>query len=181
MPRHIACLRAINVGGHNIKMADLRALFEQMGFVGVTTFIASGNVVFESPVEDRRALEAQIEQHLKAALGYEVKTFVRSPAELAAIAAYRPFPAADMEAEGNALYVAFLPGPPPGEVQHKVLALQTPTDEFNFHDRELYWLLRTKLSESSLFSGSTLEKALGVPITMRNITTVRKMAARFAS
>jgi uncharacterized protein (DUF1697 family) len=180
MPRYIALLRAINVGGHTVKMDRLRALFEALGYDAVTTFIASGNVIFESDNDDARALETQIEAHLRQALGYEVATFVRTPAELAAIAAYRPFAPADLDATGNSLYVAFLAAPPPDDAQARLLAKQTPTDEFHFHGRELYWLLRTKLSESSLFSGAVLEKSLSAPMTMRNITTVRKLAEKYA-
>jgi uncharacterized protein (DUF1697 family) len=180
MQRYVALLRGINVGGHTVKMDALRALFEEMGLQNVATFIASGNVIFETPVADARALEERIEDHLRQSLGYDVATFVRTPSELAAIAAYRPFPDDDPDAAGNALYVAFLAALPTGEVQAKLLALQTPTDAFRFHDRELYWFLRTKLSESSLFSGAVVERTLGAPMTMRNITTVRKLAAKYA-
>jgi uncharacterized protein (DUF1697 family) len=180
MPQYVAFLRAINVGGHTVKMDTLRARFEEMGFASVATFIASGNVIFESPVSDTRALEDQIERHLKQALGYDVATFLRTPDELAAITAYLPFPDADPDAEGHALYVAFLAQAPGDEAQAKLLARQTPTDAFRFHDRELYWFLRTKLSESSLFSGSVLEKTLRAPLTMRNITTIRKLADKYA-
>ena len=68
MTKTIAFLRAINVGGHNVKMESLRALFEQLGFDAVETFIASGNVVFETDAAPDTALEAAIEAHLKAAL-----------------------------------------------------------------------------------------------------------------
>jgi uncharacterized protein (DUF1697 family) len=157
-------------------MDRLRALFEEMGFENVATFIASGNVIFDAPASDGRALERRIEEGLKEALGYEAATFVRTPAELAAITAYRPFP----DEDPNALYVAFLKEAPEAGVQAGVLALRTPTDLFHFHNRELYWFLRTKLSESSLFSGAVLEKTLGAPMTMRNITTVRKLADKYA-
>jgi uncharacterized protein (DUF1697 family) len=180
MSRYIALLRAINVGGHTVKMDRLRVLFEEMGFQNAATFIASGNVIFDAQLTDARALEKRIAEGLKRALGYEVATFVRTPEELTAIAAHRPFPDEDPDAEGNALYVAFLSGAPPTDAQARLLALQTPTDLFHFHDRELYWFLRTKLSESSLFSGAVLEKTLGAPMTMRNITTVRKLADKYA-
>lgn len=176
MSTYIAFLRAINVGGHNVKMETLRALFEELGFAHVATYIASGNVIFESPATDAQALTRTIEQHLQAALGYPVATFLRTAAEVAALAAYAPFPAAEMAAAG--LYIAFLHELPPDVVQARVLALQTPTDLLHFHGRELYWLCRTKMSESSLFAKSSLEKTLGVPATVRNSTTVRKLAAK---
>src|SRR4030095_12804333 len=82
MPRYVAFLRAINVGGHIVKMDQLRKLFTQLGFTDVETFIASGNVLFTSPSKSGAALEAKIEKHLKAALGYEVATFVRTATEV---------------------------------------------------------------------------------------------------
>ena len=99
MPRLIAFLRAINVGGHTVKMDYLRQLFESMGFTGIETFIASGNVIFTSQAADNPAnLERAIESGLRLALGYEVATFIRTEAELAAIAAYSPFEPAAIEA-----------------------------------------------------------------------------------
>lgn len=172
----IAFLRAINVGGRTVKMDHLRGLFEALGYTDVETFIASGNGIFRSPAEDTRALEQQIEAHLRASLGYEVTTFVRTAAEVAGIAAYTPFPAD--EVEGNTLYVGFLPDPPDHEALGKLAALCTPLDEFRVQGRELYWLCRTTISQSKV-SGAQIERALGMPTTLRNVTTVRKLAARY--
>jgi uncharacterized protein (DUF1697 family) len=177
MSRYIALLRAINVGGHIVKMEDLRRHFAELGLANVETFIASGNVIFDTPEPDAAALERRIERHLRAALGYEVATFLRTPAELAAAAQYRPFPDGDDTGEGG-LFVAFLPRPPAAEARQQVAALGTPTDSFHIHERELYWLCRTRLSESRV-SGALLEKRLGLPATLRNITTVRKLAAKY--
>ena len=68
--RSIAFLRAINVGGHTVKMDRLRTLFEELGYANVATYIASGNVIFEMPRMSTQTLEAQIEHHLQQALGY---------------------------------------------------------------------------------------------------------------
>ena len=65
MTRYVAFLRAINVGGRRVKMHHLRELFESLGFSNVETFIASGNVIFDSPAEDTRKLEQRIEDHLR--------------------------------------------------------------------------------------------------------------------
>ena len=182
MNRYIAFLRAINVGGHTVKMDHLRALLGALELRNIETFIASGNVIFDSPFKDKdaQALERHIEQHLKQALGYEVATFLRTPAELAAVAAYAPFAAAELAAEGNSLYVAFTSATPAQEAQRKLLACKTDVDEFHVHGREAYWLCRIRSSDST-FSGARLEKTLGMPATMRNITTVRKLAAQYAA
>jgi uncharacterized protein (DUF1697 family) len=174
--RFIAFLRAINVGGHTVKMDHLRKLFEALQFSNVETFIASGNIIFESQAESAQTLEKQIESHLRKALGYEVATFIRSASELAAIAKYQPFAASELE--GNSLYIAFLPAPPASAAQQKLLTFQTEIDSFHIHKREIYWLCRKKLSDS-MFSGALLEKTIGMPATMRNSTTVKKLAAKY--
>ena len=172
--RHIALLRAINVGGHTVKMAGLRNLFEELGFARVETFIASGNVIFESPMENTEALEKRIANHLQESLGYEVATFIRSASAIREIANYQPFPAE----EGASLYVAFLAGIPSEERQQKLMGYRSPVDDFHSQGREIYWLCRKKMSESA-FSGALLEKVLGMPATMRNSTTIRKLAAQY--
>ena len=179
MPKYVAFLRAINVGGHTVKMDHLRRLFEDLGFSNVQTFIASGNVIFESKSTSAKTLEKKIEKYLQDALGYEVATFIRTTSELAAVADYKPFPDEELKADGNALYIGFLADEPGGEAKRKVLSLTTKADEFHVYGRELYWLCRTKISESEV-SGALLAKALGMQTTLRNSTTVKKIAAKFS-
>lgn len=178
MPKYIAFLRAINVGGHTVKMDHLRRLFTGMDFSGIETFIASGNVIFDSSVSNRKALEQQIADSLQAALGYEVATFIRTPAELTAVAQAKPFTPADMDDPGNTLYIAFTADPPTEAAKQKLLAFATEVDEFHVDGCDIYWLCRKKISESS-FSGALLEKILGQPATVRNSNTVKKIAAKY--
>ncbi|HZR38051.1 MAG TPA: DUF1697 domain-containing protein [Nevskia sp.] len=178
MPRYIAFLRALNVGGHTVKMEDLRGLFGALGFERVETFIASGNVIFETRAGGDAALERKIEAHLQQALGYEVKTFVRSDAEVAAIAAYQPFKPALMK-QAVALNVAFLAAALDAGQAHKLQSrFRTGIDEFHAHGRELYWLCRKKQSDSD-FSNAVLERALKLRATFRGINTVHKLAAKY--
>lgn len=111
MTQYIAFLRAINVGGHTVRMERLRAFFAELEFSNVATFIASGNVIFEAPAGNARELEEQIAAHLRQVLGYEVATFIRSPADLVAVVGYKPFPAAELDVAGVTLSIAFLPEP----------------------------------------------------------------------
>jgi uncharacterized protein (DUF1697 family) len=159
-------------------MDRLRDLFGAMGFSDIETFIASGNVVFDATSADTKDLERKIEDWLQEALGYRVATFVRTTSELAAIAERKPFSASDLEAEGNALYVAFVAQTPSDEAKEKLLSFATDDDAFYVDQREIYWLCRGKISDSK-FSGALLEKALGLEATMRNSTTVRRMAAKY--
>ncbi|MCM2315218.1 MAG: DUF1697 domain-containing protein [Thermoanaerobaculia bacterium] len=176
MARFVAFLRAINVGGHVVKMDRLRELFEAMGFGNVETFIASGNVVFDSAARNVASLEAKIERELESALGYEVATFLRTTAELAAAASREPFPRRD-EAT---LYIGFLARPLSKEQVKTVEGFRSSVDEFAVHGRELYWSCSVKSMDSE-FSLARLERALKIQATFRNANTVRKMAGKFAS
>ena len=79
MSKYFAFLRAINVGGHTIKMEALRNLFEECGFTRVETFIASGNVIFETDSHNSEELTKIIEAHLLSELGFGVAVFLRTP------------------------------------------------------------------------------------------------------
>ena len=175
MSRYIAFLRAVNVGGRTVKMTELKALFEQMQLRDVQTFIASGNVIFTSS-ERALALEAAIEAALHKALGYSVTTMVRSTAEVAAAATYAAFPAATLAAAS--LYVGFLKTKPSAAAVRSTLALQTEVDALRVHGREIYWAARKSISEATI-TAAALEKALQTPVTLRNINTVRRLAAKY--
>jgi len=171
--RYVAFLRAINVGGHTVKMDRLRALFEKLKLRNVETFIASGNVLFDAPAGNESVLEGKIERHLQAALGYDVMTFVRSGAELASIVAFEPFE----DAGKHSLFVTFLKCAPDPAMRKKILDLRNPSDDFTIRGKEVYWLSRAG------FSGSKAAVPLGkicAAGTARNVTTVRKLAAKTA-
>jgi len=179
VPKYIAFLRAINVGGHHtVKMDFLRRLFESLGFSSVETFIASGNVVFETTSKNAQALEREIENRLREALGYEVATFIRTNAELAAVASYKPFSPSDLDGAA-ALNIAFLADGLDDKSSQKLLTLRTDIDDFRIHGREIYWLCRKKQSGSKI-SNAVLEKAVGRKSTLRGANTVRKMAAKYS-
>jgi uncharacterized protein (DUF1697 family) len=178
MPRHIAFLRGINVGGHRIKMDELRRLFEGLGVSDVSTFIASGNVVFQSPDEDAAKLERQIEDHLEKELGYAVATFMRSMVELEAIAALEPFGAVHPD---HSMYVVFLHASPDDEGTRGLTGLRSAFDDFQVVGCEIYWLCRGKLTESPAFEGGLARAMAATPNTMRKITTLRRMVAKYAA
>lgn len=178
MPRYVALLRAINVGGHVVKMERLRAVFAGLGFSEVETFIASGNVIFSSPERDAAALERRCEAALAKALGYEVDTFIRTPEELAAIATHRPF-ASEPDAGGGAVYVTFVERPLAAAARKQIAALASPLDQFACKGREVYWCRRGNLLDSTV-SAADMGKALGGSATVRNRNTIVRMVARLA-
>jgi uncharacterized protein (DUF1697 family) len=178
MAKHIAFLKAINVGGHTVKMDHLKKLFEKMGFESVETFIASGNVMFETKSKSMGAIKKKIETELEKSLGYKVATFIRSTKELKEILEHKPFKEPELASKQNYLYIGFLENQPDKESLKKVLALSDEVNEFNFNNKELYWLCRKNFSDSGI-TGKSLEKALGMETTIRNSTTIRKMAPKF--
>lgn len=91
MTRYVAFLRGINVGGHKIKMEQLRKLLEELGLSNVRSYINSGNIFFDSDDSNREKLTATIECHLHKNLGYKVPTFLRTIIELEAILSQEPF------------------------------------------------------------------------------------------
>ncbi len=88
---YIALLRGINIGGHQVKMDRLRALFGELGFDRVRSYIQTGNVFFSSKEQDTRALRTKIEEHLRTSLGYAVATCLRTREELEALVSLDPF------------------------------------------------------------------------------------------
>lgn len=177
MTRYFAFLRAINVGGHLVKMERLRQLFEALGFSNVETFIASGNVIFESTSKNVRTLEAKIETKLRDALGYEVATFIRTEAELIEIVNQEPFSQSQLAA-AQSLNVVFLGEALNEESRLALMALRTEIDDLHLRGREIYWLCRKKQSESTL-SNTVFHKALGMPSTIRGVNTVQRMIAKY--
>lgn len=175
MPRYIAFLRAINIANHWVKMGDLRRHFAAMGFTNVQTYIQSGNVLFETKML-RRQVEAHIEAGLRDALGYDVATFVRNEGELADVVQHVPFDG-NAFAEGDTLYVAFLKTAPATAVQEKLMAFANEIDELSLFGNHLFWLYRRQLGESRI-TITRLERALGGPATVRNISSVRKLTTK---
>ncbi|HEY7286953.1 MAG TPA: DUF1697 domain-containing protein [Vicinamibacterales bacterium] len=173
--RYVAFLRAINVGGHVVKMDRLRKIFEGMRLRNVETFIASGNVIFEA-TGDVQALERRIEKGLAAALGYEVEVFLRSIDELAAVARYAPF---DGTLDGCSLFVVFLKDTPGASARKQFAALRLDQDGLHLNKREVYWLRRGSMTDSPV--AVPLGKVVGNGGTMRNVTTVRKLAAKYGA
>ena len=176
MAQLFAFLRAINVGGHTVTMARLREVFEDLGILDVETFIASGNVIFRSPSKTPGALERIIEGGLHEALGYEVKTFIRTAPELVALSRYKSFPASRIRSAG-AFCIGFMAQPLDAAAKKSLLALRTDIDDFHLSGREVYWLCKKRQHESK-FSNVRFEKATGAKVTFRGANTVAKLAAK---
>ena len=177
MPRYVAFLRAINVGGRVVKMEVLRSEFERLGFRSVETFIASGNVIFETKSTSVAAIEDRVEKALHAKLGYEVATFVRTLEQVAAIARHQAFPPAAV-AKCGAFSVGMLKFDLPKATRTALAALKTEVDDFHANGAELYWICALRQSESKV-SNAVFERTLKMKATFRGIKTMEKLAAKY--
>ena len=154
-------------------MGRLREIFIEEGFANVETFISSGNVAFDTKATAADKLEHRVETALREALGFDVVTFIRSPAELKAIVTFEPFPP---DPSNMHLAVAFLKAALPNEALKPLEPAQRAGDLLRLQGRELYWRPVDGIGRS-LVSGAAIERALG-PATVRNIGTVAKIAAK---
>lgn len=177
-PRLVAFLRAVNVGGHNVKMETLRAHFADLGLKDVETFIASGNVIFQAPERGAAALTPKIEKRLAREMGYEVDVFLRTEQEVAAIAIHPAFSPTQVKA-APAYCVGFLAAALGSAARKKLEALRSEVDDFHVHGREVYWLCKRMQSESK-FNNAIFERALSLRATWRSLSTIQKLAARLS-
>lgn len=173
--RYIALLRGINVGGHQVKMDALRRLFADLGLANVGSYIQSGNVFFDSDEADRAALRARIERRLRATLGYEVATCLRTVEEFAAVMALDPFAGIDLRPDMR-FSVSFLAESVAVET---MLPYKTPKGDFELvgmTPNELFvvWYLVAGRPGNGY---GHLEKKYRVPATTRFWHTAAKILA----
>jgi uncharacterized protein (DUF1697 family) len=169
MPRYIALLRAVNVGGTGrLPMADLKAMCVDAGFRRVETYIASGNVVFANRAPASR-VKAEIEARLIACAKKPVGVVVRTVAEMAALLEANPFP----NAAAKYCYVIFLDARPPHDALARVVGRRD--EEMRLGEREIF------VHYPSGMGGSKLRIPAAKSGTGRNMNTVARlveMAAR---
>jgi uncharacterized protein (DUF1697 family) len=163
MAAYVALLRAVNVGGTGkLPMSDLKALCEKAGFGNVRTYIASGNVVFDS-----QATEAQVKATLEAALaayaGKPVGVLVRTAFELVEVLASNPFP----DALPNRTVAIFLDEPPIGDALERITGKNG--EEVRLGKREIY------VHYGDGMASSKLKIPAAKAGTARNINTVSKL------
>ncbi len=97
MIKYVALLGGINVGSHRLKMPELKQCFEELNFKNIRSYISSGNIFFESEIEDKSRLTSEIQEHLKNRLGYEVPTFLRTVDELGQLIGKAPFNSMELD------------------------------------------------------------------------------------
>jgi uncharacterized protein (DUF1697 family) len=152
-------------------MDVLREVFSGLGFDNVETFIASGNVIFDT--RRRAGLAAAIEEELEQALGFDVPVFLRTGSEVVAVTECRPFADVSDQAE-----ISFLPAEPSSGAVESLLATVAGNDRLAVVGREVYWYHPGRRDESP-HKESTVMRLLGMPTTQRSARTVLRIAEKF--
>lgn len=167
--RYVALLRAVNVGGTTIKMAPLRETVQQLGCTEVRSYLASGNVLLTTAL-DETDLRAALEQAIRDRHGITTTVMVRTAQELADVVAARPYP----DAENTQAHVGFLHEPPSTDEVRRLSHLDCAPEELTIRGRELYYHLPNGMGRSVLPGQVT--KVFKAPMTVRNWRTVANLA-----
>ncbi|MEO9078025.1 MAG: DUF1697 domain-containing protein [Rhodanobacter sp.] len=163
MTHYVALLRAVNVGGTGkLPMSELKAMCEALGFVDVRTWIASGNVVFTSPLGEPEVKKA-LEQQLHDYAGKPIGVLIRTACEMTQVLADNPFP----EAPGNRAVAIFLDGAPSSDALHDVR--HQKLERLACGKREIYVHYDDGMAHSRLIIPAAKAG------TARNINTVAKL------
>jgi uncharacterized protein (DUF1697 family) len=174
MASHVAFLRAVNVGGKTLAMADLRAFAASLGLGNPRTLLQSGNLLFAAGKRPGD-LEALFERGAAKRLGVTTEFFVRSAREVAAIIAANPFPAAARRDPAR-LLVMFLKEKPRADAVETLRAAIKGRETVAADGRQLYIVYPDGIGRSKL-TGGVIEKTLATRGTGRNWNTVLKLAA----
>ncbi len=171
MNTYISLLRGINVGGHKkIKMAELRSLYESLGFSDVRSYLQSGNVVFTSAETDRSTMAHSIETAIADAYSFAVTLFVLDAADLKQTFIANPFLTGRSEDPAK-LYVTFLADSPLPEALDNFVPPANTSDEFYIDGDRIYLFCPNGYGRTKL-SNAFFERKLKVPATTRNWKTV---------
>lgn len=170
-------LSGINLGGRRLRMGDLRDVLADAGFEEVRTFIASGNVVVDGGTRPSEDLESRVAEVIQAGFGFGTEVFARTMPDLTALterAESLAAPLADFTA--HVLFLRALPDP---ESRRRLGSLATPDDLFDVLAREVVWLRRGGLADSTVTTRDLQRALRGAAHTMRKVTTLRRMVDKF--
>jgi uncharacterized protein (DUF1697 family) len=174
MAIYISILRGINVSGQKkILMADLKVLFEKQGFKNISTYIQSGNVIFEAGKKTPHQLEQSISKAIEKQYGFEVPVIVRTIDALQKVITINPF----LKTKGintEKLHVTFLSEMPAASELKVLQTFDYSPDQFKVIDQEVFLYCPESYGETKL-SNKFFENKLKVNATTRNWKTVNTL------
>jgi uncharacterized protein (DUF1697 family) len=165
----VALLRAVNVGGRKLPMAELRTHCAALGWTDVSTYIQSGNVVFDADC-DAAAAEAALETRIRDAYGFEAPAIVRTHAQWRRYAPANPFPDAARETPNYLLMLVSKRPPAAGAVE--AIQAKAAAGEMVRQAGDAIWIHFPNGSGTSKITPALIDKAIGSPATSRNYRTV---------
>lgn len=177
MTTYLSLLRGINIGGHKkIKMSDLKALYESLGFVQVTTYIQSGNVLFSAETnETDDVLSLRISKSIEERFGFDVPVVIRTKEEMQNIVVQNPF-GEEAETAPDKLVVMYLGSIPDTATLAQVQTKINDNSRFAFIGNTLYFFYPDGYGQTKWHS-NFFEKQLKTIVTARNWATTCKLAA----
>ncbi len=177
MTQFISLLRGINVGGNRkIKMADLKAVYEFLGFTNVISYIQSGNVIFNAPTDNKNELKTIIEQAIEQKFGFEVAVDIKTLDELKQLFQALPFENINIVEDGSKILISFLSTQPQKENITDLLTYVKAPEQIIVSKDCAYINYPNGCGRSKL-TNVLIEKKLAVTATARNLKTVAKLIA----
>ncbi|MBK8024784.1 MAG: DUF1697 domain-containing protein [Chloroflexi bacterium] len=176
MPTYISLLRGINVGGNKkVPMADLKTLYESLGFAGARTLLQSGNAVFASERTDLDGIVRDLEAGIRQRFGFESRIVLRTAEQWVAVVAAHPF-TPEQIAEPSKILVTFLADIPSEEAIAALLAAHQGPEQIHVLGREVFTFYADGMGRSKL-DLTFVERRLKTIGTGRNWNTVLKLLA----
>lgn len=179
LQRYIAFLSGLPGGSRAIPMETLRRLFMKLGFLGVETYLTTGNVAFlTAPVGITPPLEAQVSRHLERSTGERIGIFIRTPDELADIATHAAFAKEKEEIPEAAMFVILLGKEASEKATRHLRVRRNEVDRFHVDRREIYWMRLPEPGGAST-PPLPLSEILEVPATVRSLGTIKRLAEQY--
>ncbi|WP_197376613.1 DUF1697 domain-containing protein [Mycolicibacterium baixiangningiae] len=171
MTRFVAFLRGVNVGGVNLKMADVAAAFTDAGFTAVKTILASGNVLLDSDA-DVAAVRSTAEQALRERFGYDAWVLTYEADTVAAISAAYPF---EREVDGHHSYVTFVTDEQVLDELAALAADAPPEEKIQRGEGVIYWQVPRSTTLDTTIGKTMGKKRYKSSTTTRNLRTLDKV------
>jgi uncharacterized protein (DUF1697 family) len=175
MTRYVAFLRGINVGGHIVVKATLEKVFTDLGFMNVSAYKQSGNIVFDASEQATCDLDAKIEAALKSAVGFDVPVFLRTLADLKDIVKLAPF--RGQSESGSSFLVTFLNAPAKLPFEMPATIPKSTAQVIAAHGAEVFSV--THGGGEGALPNTFIEKALKCKATTRNIHIIEEIISKF--
>jgi uncharacterized protein (DUF1697 family) len=169
--KYVAFLRGVNVGGITLKMQDVKNIFAGLGYKNITTYIQSGNIVFDSSETGKALLEGKIRESIKTKSNLDVGVFVKTKEHIEGIVSNNPF---DKKMDQKSLSITMLSDAPAGGKLAAAKAVNSTEEKFILK-RDVIYCFYGKGYGKSKYTNNYFEKTLGVSATTRNWTTINKI------